>query len=181
MGILTRNNEDQQQQQGNQPQAQKGELVRRQDPSQVALRDPFQLMREFISDPFGVMQTLPWLGIGREQVWTPSFEVRETDEAFVFKGDLPGVKNEDLDITLTGNRLEVSGKRESENELDEGRWHTYERSYGNFRRTFALPESADLDKVRCELKDGVLSMVVPRRPGSSQKARRIQIGSGSKS
>src|SRR5688572_30038457 len=181
MGILTKKNDEQQQQQGNQPQGERGELVRRQDPSQVAQRDPLQLMREFINDPFGVMQTLPWLGMGREQIWTPSFEVRETDDAFVFTGDLPGVKNEDLDITLTGNRLEVSGKRESENEINEGRWHTFERSYGNFRRIFALPESAEVDKVRCDLKDGVLSMVVPKKPGSSQKARKIQIGSGSKS
>ena len=48
---------------------------------------------------------------GRELAWDPSFEVRETDDAFIFKGDMPGVASEDLDISLTGNHLAISGKR----------------------------------------------------------------------
>jgi HSP20 family protein len=163
----------------NQPQAERGELVRRDDPMQFALRDPFQLIRDLMTNPFGMLQTLPWGGFGRDLAWNPGFEVRETDDAFVFKGDLPGIKSEDLDISLTGNRLEVSGKREQESETNEGTFHTYERSYGNFCRSFALPETADVDNVRCDLKDGVLTMLVPKKPGS--QSRKIQIGSGSKS
>jgi HSP20 family protein len=179
--------------QGNQPaggqqlasqqrgEGQRGELVRAADPMQMMLRDPLRLMREFINNPFGMlMSPLRSSGIN-QMIWNPNFEVRETDDAFVFKGDLPGVRNEDLDITVTGNRIEISGKREIENENTEGMLHTYERSYGDFRRTFSLPESADVDKVRVDLKDGVLTMVVPKKQGTAQQSRKIQIGSGSRS
>lgn len=160
---------------------QRGELVRGADPMQMLLRDPIRLMREFINNPFGMLMS-PVRALGAERMaWNPNFEVRETDDAFVFKGDLPGIKNEDIDLAVTGNRLEISGKRDLESESDEGMFHTYERSYGDFQRTFTLPESADLDKVRAELKDGVLTLVVPKKHGTGQQSRKIQIGSGSKS
>lgn len=145
--------------------------------------DPFQMMRELMTDPFSLFQMTPWrgLGLGRgELAWNPSFEIRETDDAFLFKGDLPGLKQEDVDVTLTGNRLQVSGKRDEEKEISEGTVHAYERSFGSFSRSFTLPETADLDKIRCDLKDGVLTMVVPKKAGAGQAAKKIQIGGGSK-
>lgn len=60
------------------------------------------------------------------------------------------------DISLAGNSLQIHGKRDREQEHDEGTVHTYERSYGSFTRSFALPDAADLDKIKCDLKDGVL-------------------------
>src|SRR5690606_20702487 len=108
------------------------------------------------------------------------FEVRETDDAFLFKGDLPGVKQEDIGISVVGNGLQISGKREREEESEEGTMHAYERSYGSFMRTFPLPDAADLDKVRADLKDGVLSIVVPKKPGSAPSRRKVPIGGGSK-
>lgn len=173
-----------QSQQGNQPQVQRGsqgELVRT-DPLAVMMRDPFQLMRDLMWDPLGMLQQMmPMRGVGRELVWNPSFEVRETTDAFVIKGDLPGVTEGDLDITVTGNRLAVSGKREHEQEQDEGTMHTYERSYGNFVRTFSLPEIADIDKIKCDLENGVLTMMVPKKPGPSQQSKKVQISSRSRS
>ena len=140
---------------------------------QMLLRDPMRLMREFFTNPFGMLMS--------PGMWNPSFEVRETDDAFVVKGDLPGLRTEDVDITLTGNRIEIRGKRDVENETTEGTLHTYERSYGDFRRSFVVPEIADVDQLRCDLKDGVLTMVVPKKQGAAQQSRKIQIGSGSKS
>jgi HSP20 family protein len=58
--------------------------------------------------------------------------------------------------------------------------HTYERSYGQFSRSFTLPETVDIDNVRCDLNNGVLTLVVPKKPGSAPHRRKIQIGSGSK-
>jgi HSP20 family protein len=184
--------------QGQQPQAQpqnqpqQGTLVRRdpfamsRDPFQMLMRDPFQvmrnpfqLMREMMIDPFRMFGMSPWLGRG-EVSWHPTFEVRETDDAFVFKADLPGVRNEDLEITLTGNQLQISGKREHEQEQEqgEGQFYAYERSYGSFVREFALPESADLDTIRSELKDGVLTLIVPKKAGSAPQRRKIPISAG---
>lgn len=190
----TQSNQPQAPSKGTQPQVQRqdrergerGEIVRRdpfqqlaRDPFQLLMRDPFQLMREMIMDPFRMFQFSPW-GMGRDVGWNPGFEIRETDDAFVFKADMPGIRNEDLDITLVGNQLQVSGKREHEHDQQEGRFHTYERSYGSFSRSFSLPESADLDNIRSDLKDGVLTLSVPKKPGSSPHRRKIQIGSGSK-
>jgi HSP20 family protein len=115
-----------------------------------------------------------------EMVWSPDFEVRETDDAIVIKGDIPGVKEQDIDVSVAGNNLQISGKREREEEAEEGTLYTYEREYGQFSRSFALPDSADLDKVRCDLKDGVLSVVVPKKPGSAPARRKIPIGGGTK-
>ncbi len=153
------------------------QLVR--DPFQSMLRNPFRMMREMMADPFRWLSVpaFPELPAG----WDPDFEVRETDDAFVFKADMPGIRNEDLEISLDGNELRISGKREQEQEQGEGRYHTYERSYGTFTRTFLLPDSADLDKIRSDLKDGVLTLVTPKKANAAQQRRKIQVGSGSKS
>ena len=152
-----------------------GELTR--DPFELMARDPWQLMREMMIDPFRMFRQ--W-NQGRDVALDPTFEMRETDDAFVLKGDLPGVRQDDVDISLIGNNLQITGKRDCEVENEEGTWHTYERSYGSFSRSFTLPETADLEKVRCDLKDGVLTLVAPKRPGTAPHRRKIQIGGGSK-
>jgi len=164
------NNNNQQQQ----------EIVRR-DPFQMFARDPFAMMREMMSNPFRFMSSFGGGG-GRDlATWNPSFEIRETNDAFVFKADMPGIKPDELDISLTGNELTVSGKREQKHdEESEGRYHTYERSYGSFTRVFSLPESADLDNIRSDLKDGELTLVIPKQPNATPTRRKIDVGSGEK-
>lgn len=140
--------------------------------------DPFRAMREWLRwDPFREMAPL----LGRaEREWVPAFEVRENKDAYVFTADLPGVKAEDLDVSLTGNRLSVSGKRESQKETKEDRYYAFERAYGTFTRTFTLPEGIDAAHVGSELKDGVLTLVVPKLPEA--QAKKIPVAaSGSKS
>ncbi len=174
-------------QQRQQPQeGQRGEIVRRdpfaltRDPFQMLMRDPFDVMRQMMTDPFRMFSQMSPL-FGRDVAgWNPGFDVRETDDALIFKADLPGIRNEDLDISLTGNQLIVSGTRQHEQQHDEGRYHSYERSYGSFTRTFALPEYADLDKIRSDLRDGELTLVVPKKPGAAPQRRKIQIGAGDK-
>jgi HSP20 family protein len=148
---------------------QQQQLARR-DPFWQLMRDPFQMIRDYFVDPFRAVQA-----------WNPSFEVRETDNAYVLKADLPGVKRDDIEISLTDNRLLITGKRDQETEQDEGTLHTYERLYGSFQRAFVLPDNADLDKISSDLKDGVLTLAVPKKATPAQPRRRIQIGTGQKS
>jgi HSP20 family protein len=170
------------QQQGTQQQG--GELARR-EPTQVA-RGPAALMREFARDPFSVMREMMRWDPFREAApltwgergWAPDFDVRETKDSYVFKADLPGTKKEDIDISLIGNRLKVSGKREDEEETRGDTYYACERSYGSFVRTFTLPDTADTEHVSSNFDDGVLTLVVPKTAES--KARKIQIGSGEK-
>ena len=160
-------------------QVQRPGLVRRdpfdllaRDPFQLLMRDPFQVMRDLLVEPFRTLTG------GRDVTWNPSFEIRETDDAFVFRADMPGLRPDDLDISLIGNQLQISGTREQEQQQDEGRYHTYERAYGSFCRVFALPDSADTDNIRAELSNGVLTMSIPKKPGAAQQRRKIEIGSG---
>jgi len=134
--------------------------------------DPFRAMREFMRwDPFREM--MPFSGRGS---FAPSFDVTENKDTYVFKADLPGVKQEDIEITTHGNLLKIAGKREYEEEKKTDTVYTYERQYGNFARTFALPEGADVSLAKSELKDGVLSLWIPKKP--TVQPKKIEVTSG---
>ena len=136
-------------------------------------------MRDLLTwDPFAEMTPAPW----REEnpaTFIPSFDVKETKGEYVFKADVPGIAEKDLEISLTGDRLTVSGRREAEQRKDEDRYFTFERSYGSFTRTFSLPEGTDGEHVHADLRDGVLTLVVPKK--AEVQPKKIHIGLGTKS
>jgi len=120
-----------------------------------------------------------WPGEEQAARFTPDFEVKETKEGFVFKADLPGVKEKDLEITMTGNRLTISGKREAEKGESTDTYYARECSYGGFRRAFTLPEGTDSDNhSRAELKEGVLTLLLPKKP--DLQPRRIEVKASEK-
>jgi HSP20 family protein len=138
--------------------------------------EPFRMMRELLGwDPFREITPL-WSS--EIATYAPAFEVKETKETFVFKADVPGIKESDLEVTAAGNRLVVSGKREAEREQKDETYYAYERSYGSFTRTFTLPDEADAAHIRAECKDGVLTVVVPKTQAAV--AKRIPVASGDK-
>jgi HSP20 family protein len=123
---------------------------------------------------------LPQLAAFERMEWSPSFDVTETKDAYVFKADVPGVKQEDLEIATTGNRVQISGKRDTEQETKTDTVYTYERQSGSFTRSFTLPEGVDIDLAKSELKEGVLTLTIPKKPGA--QAKKIPISaSGTKS
>jgi HSP20 family protein len=136
--------------------------------------EPGRMLRDFVKwDPFREMAavTMP-----RDVVFAPDFEVRETPSEFVFKADLPGVLEKDLEITLTNNRLTIAGKREREIEHDEkSTFYAVERLYGAFSRVFTLPDGIDTTHVSAALKDGVLTVVVPKAPEVQPKKISLQV------
>jgi HSP20 family protein len=120
--------------------------------------DPFRVMDAFLRwDPLRVEGGLA----ARGGELAPRFDVKQSKDAFEIKADLPGVKDEDLDVSLTGALLTISGKREA---------------YGTFTRSFSLPESADGERVTADLKHGVLTVVVPKKPEA--QPRKIAVGKG---
>jgi HSP20 family protein len=130
--------------------------------------DPFIAMRDLLRwDPF--REIAPAWSSFEGVSFAPAFEVKETKEGFVFTADLPGVAEKDLQVQLTENRLSISGKRESEKTEQGDTYYTSERSYGSFTRSFTLPEGVDRDKLRAELKNGVLNVVAPKRPETQPK------------
>lgn len=128
--------------------------------------DPARMMRQFFGwDPFKEMAPLA----RGESTFSPAFEVKESKEGYVFKADVPGVKESDVEITVTGNRLTISGKREAEKQERTDTYYTFERSFGSFARSFTMPPDADLSGTHAELKDGVLTLQVQRRPDLQPK------------
>ena len=101
------------------------------------------------------------------------FDARETDKAYVLEADLPGVEQRDVEISVEGNRLEVSGKREAKAPGEGERIHACERRHGHFGRGFTLPDSADVDHAQATLTNGVLTLSIPKKP--EHQPRRVEI------
>lgn len=136
-------------------------------PARYTARDPFQFARDLLSwDPF-------FAGTRQASAFVPAFEVKETSEAFVLKGDLPGVAESDLDIAVHNNILTVSGSRQSEERKDGESYALYERQYGSFSRSFSLPDTADGDRVEAKLDGGVLTLTIWKR--AEAKPRKIAL------
>jgi HSP20 family protein len=136
--------------------------------------DPFRLMDELLRwDPFRGGDG--WNGAINAE-FTPTFEVKETKDEYVVQADLPGVADKDLDISVTGNVIQISGRREQQSRQEGDRFYAMERSYGQFSRSFSLPEGADAEKVSAQLDAGVLTVRIPKKPEVQPK--RITVGVG---
>jgi len=137
--------------------------------------DPFAAIRDLVRwDPF--REISPMQARERLAEFDAAFEVKETKEGYVFKADVPGIKENDLTVNLTGNRLTVSGKREAEKRQENDTYFSYERSYGAFTRSFTLPDGIEGDKVQADLKEGVLTINVPKKPEAQPKKVAIKAG-----
>ena len=114
---------------------------------------------------------------GRQGV-TPRIDVSETDGAVEITAELPGVEQEDIDVTLADNVLTIKGEKKSEREDEKRNYHVVERSYGAFRRAIRLPFETNAKKVEARFKDGVLKIVLPKPSEVEAKSRKIAIKSG---
>lgn len=129
-------------------------------------RDPYSLARELLGwDPF--------FGGRPTSAFLPAFEVKETNDTFVLKADLPGVDEKDLDVALHNGVLTVSGSRQAEERKDGESFALYERQYGSFTRSFALPDMADGERIDAQLVNGVLTLTIAKK--AEAKPRRIAI------
>jgi HSP20 family protein len=139
--------------------------------------DPFRAVRDALRwDPFREIEAALGGEYRSVNSFAPTFDVKETKDAYVFRADLPGVKENDLEISLTGSRLAISGHREQESREQSETYYASERSYGAFSRAFTLPVGIDGENVSAELKNGVLNVTVPKKPEVQPK--RISVGNG---
>lgn len=147
---------------------QRQKAVEPQAASPQEITSAFRLWPDILRwDPFA--QMLPALLERGPLTFSPDFDVKETKEAFVFKADLPGVETKDVEVSTTDNRLTISGKRMEEKEEKSETTYRCERSFGSFTRAFTLPAGGDIEKVVAELKSGVLTVTVPKKPEAKTK------------
>lgn len=104
--------------------------------------------------------------------WAPPVDLHETDEAYVVSAEVPGLRQEDVEIHFHDGRLTLSGTRR-EREVPCEQYHRVERGHGTFSRTFQLPLAVEVDRITADLRDGVLTVIVPKSADGSP--RRIQI------
>lgn len=142
-------------------------------------RDPFvgfgslqEAFRDMLATwPFGEREALSIAD------WTPSCNVSETPEEYRIEAELPGVKQEDLEVKVENRTLMLRGERREKKEEKQEKYHRVESSYGSFMRSFTLPDDADEDKIVAEYKDGLLTVRVMRTEPKESAARNIEIGS----
>ncbi|MCG8436232.1 MAG: Hsp20/alpha crystallin family protein [Gammaproteobacteria bacterium] len=96
--------------------------------------------------------------------WSPAVDVREEDNRYVLRADLPGVDSKDIDITMEDGSLTIRGSRETSKEEEGEGFRRVERVSGSFYRRFTLPDTADAENISAESKNGVLEIVIPKQP-----------------
>lgn len=125
-------------------------------------------LKDFSEKPFSQMQ---------ESLVSPNVDLSETDKELKVTAELPGVKEEDVSITLNDNILTIKGEKKMEKEEKGKTFHRVERSYGQFSRSFTLPFKADPNKVDASFEKGLLNIVVTKPEGAELKTSKITIKS----
>jgi HSP20 family protein len=135
------------------------------DPVARMLRsDPFRSFDDFFSD----LRT-PSLFRAADMAPRIRMDVTESDQAYKVKAELPGAKKEDIKVNIDGNQVSIAAETRSENEQGSGTAIWSERSWGQYYRSFTLPQPVDDAQARAEFRDGVLELELPKKSGGTGK------------
>ncbi|HVK03429.1 MAG TPA: Hsp20/alpha crystallin family protein [Armatimonadaceae bacterium] len=107
------------------------------------------------------------------RLWSPAVDVAENENEIVLRAELPGMKQEDIDIELTGETLSIRGERKFETEERKENYVRVERSYGKFQRSFTLGVPVQHDKVNATYQDGILEIHLPK--SEETRPRKVQV------
>ena len=110
-----------------------------------------------------------------ERGWAPAIEVFEKEDKFVVKAELPGMKEEDIDVSVRGDTLTIKGERKAESEVKEEDYYCCERSYGSFFRSVAIPSNVDTKKIEASYENGVLEVSLPKTPEIKPKKISVSV------
>lgn len=111
----------------------------------------------------------------KSAIWAPEVDIKETDKEVVLKADLPGMKMEDIDVSVDEDQLVIKGERKEEKEEKEKGYIRVERSYGSFYRSFNIGVPVKSDQIKATYKDGVLEINLPK--AEAKKPKKIAISS----
>jgi len=111
---------------------------------------------------------------GTSAVWAPRTDLAETDDAYTLRVDVPGMTKEDISINLQNDTLTISGERLSERTEESEEYVRVERAFGNFHRTFTLPDAVDQENIEATYENGVLTINIPKTAKSTRRQIEIQ-------
>jgi HSP20 family protein len=106
---------------------------------------------------------------------TPVVDLYEEKDDLVVKAELPGMEKDNIEVTLSDNRLTIKGEKQQEEEVKKERYYRSERSYGSFVRTLELPWEAQTDKVKAAFKNGVLEIRLPKPEEAKKKETKVKV------
>src|SRR4029450_3804150 len=148
--------------------------------------DPFQVLRSAQDEMAQMSPRLAHaLGLHARQqgneramttAWAPALDISERKDAYLVTVELPGLKSEDLDITMEDGLLTIKGERQFTSESSEQQFHRVERRYGAFRRAITLPAHVTAEGIQASFEDGVLQILVPK--AEEAKPKRVQVRPG---
>lgn len=106
---------------------------------------------------------------GRIAAWSPAVDIKEENECYVIKADIPGVDPKDIEVTFDNGVLSIYGERKLENEEEKDGYKRVERAYGSFSRQFTLPDSVQTEQINAKGKNGVLEIIIPKAEKAKPK------------
>ena len=128
------------------------------------LRELEEMERRF-EDAFGRTFPAIWRRHPEEErCWVPPIEMFEKEDSYTLKAELPGMKKDEIDVSVTGDTLTIKGERKAETETREEDYYCCERSYGSFFRSITVPTAVDTGKIEANYQDGVLELILPKAP-----------------
>jgi HSP20 family protein len=114
-------------------------------------------------------------GNNRKLDWAPSADISETEKEYVIRAELPAVKKEDVQVTYDDGILTIRGERKQQKDEKGEKFHRVETFFGSFERSFSLPDNVNSDAIRCESKDGILTVHVPKTEVVKNKPIQITV------
>jgi len=142
--------------------------------------DPFRELRSLQDEMTRLFSGVATSGTGEEMTntgnWFPKVDIFENKDHLAIEAELPGMTQDDFDLSFENNVLTLKGERKFEKKTDEGNYHRVERSYGTFTRSFTLPQTVTAEGARADFENGVLHISLPKR--EEVKARKIEITGG---
>jgi len=132
----------------------------------MSMRDDFDHLFENF---FGRMPVI------REDFWIPSVDIVENNGNIEVKAEVPGMKKEDIKVTVRDNVLSIAGERKQEKETKEKTFHRIESYYGKFSRNIRLPSEVEADKIKATYKDGILNITLPKPESAKPKKIEVEI------
>ena len=129
------------------------------------LRSPFFVVQDEVRRLFQEMVHQPWGGLSPSSTssWQPRCDIAETDVAIIVEVELPGVKQQDVQVDVEGDVLRIVGERQSTVERQSRRYYHTEQSYGRFARELRLPHTVDREAIQAHFQSGVLTITLPKK------------------
>ena len=138
--------------------------------------DPFKEISSLKSQMDKIFESL--MGEGediRTGSWVPPVDIYETENEIVIKAEVPGDSQKDIEIKVEDDTLIIRGEKRFERDMEKETYHRAERVYGKFQRSFILPKSIEKDNIKATLKQGVLTLVLPKKEEVKPKEISIQV------